>query len=221
MKLIILTDIHGKVNHISKMAQQLKWADLLIITGDITHFGRREEIRKIMLEIMKYNENIIAVPGNCDYAEVGEYLTEHLMNIDCRVKKIDEVIFAGIGGSLPCPGKTPAEYTEDEYAMMLNEVGNAIEPQIPIVFITHQPPYGTRNDAVDYNEHVGSKAIRNFILKYEPLLCCSGHIHEGIGKDEIGKTKTINPGPFKDGFFAYAEIENSKIQKLEYSNLLT
>jgi Icc-related predicted phosphoesterase len=37
-------------------------------------------------------------------------------------------------------------------------------------------------------------------------LCFTGHIHEGIGIDRIGRTVIVNPGPFRSGHYAYAEI---------------
>jgi Icc-related predicted phosphoesterase len=42
--------------------------------------------------------------------------------------------------------------------------------------------------------HVGSKAVRDSIKKYQPLLGLHGHIHESAGYDLIGKTLVLTPG---------------------------
>jgi Icc-related predicted phosphoesterase len=39
------------------------------------------------------------------------------------------------------------------------------------------------------------------------LICLTGHIHESIGIDTIGRTKIINPGQFSQNGFAYAELD--------------
>jgi hypothetical protein len=41
---------------------------------------------------------------------------------------------------------------------------------------------------------VGSRAVRDIIQEYQPLLGLHGHIHEGKGAIRLGKTLCINPG---------------------------
>jgi len=41
---------------------------------------------------------------------------------------------------------------------------------------------------------VGSTAVRDVILKYQPLLSLHGHIHEAKGTARIGRTLSINAG---------------------------
>jgi len=43
-------------------------------------------------------------------------------------------------------------------------------------------------------EHVGSKAVREVIERYQPLLGLFGHIHESHGFDYLGRTLCLNPG---------------------------
>ena len=64
-----------------------------------------------------------------------------------------------------------------------------------VVFVTHQPPYGTKIDKV-YGHFAGNKSFTGFIKETQPILAISGHLHETAGKkDMIGKTLVINPGP--------------------------
>ena len=41
---------------------------------------------------------------------------------------------------------------------------------------------------------VGSTAVRDAILKYQPLLSLHGHIHESRATQRLGRTLCINPG---------------------------
>ena len=62
---------------------------------------------------------------------------------------------------------------------------------------------------------MGSKAVRAFIEQRQPLICFTGHIHEGVGVDQIGKTNIINPSSLSEGNYAYAEVTKEGIQVLE------
>jgi Icc-related predicted phosphoesterase len=41
---------------------------------------------------------------------------------------------------------------------------------------------------------VGSKAVREVIKKYQPVVALHGHIHESRGAQRIGKSMCLNPG---------------------------
>ncbi len=44
---------------------------------------------------------------------------------------------------------------------------------------------------------VGSKAVREAILKYEPMLSVHGHIHESRGTAKLGRTLSMTrPRPW-------------------------
>jgi len=67
------------------------------------------------------------------------------------------------------------------------------------IYVIHAPPFNTKLDIITTGAHVGSKAIRQFIEKEQPLLTLHGHIHEspkmsGSWQDKIGKTICINVG---------------------------
>jgi len=69
------------------------------------------------------------------------------------------------------------------------------------VYILHSPPFGTRLDLIQGGKSAGSRSIKTFIEKNQPLLTLHGHIHEspelsGAYMDRIGETLSINPGQF-------------------------
>lgn len=208
MRIIHLTDIHGNINKITAIPKWLRAADLVVLSGDITHFGRAEDAEKIIGKIEVYNKNIFAVTGNCDYPDVQFFLKKSGYLLENQIREAHGYAFAGLSGSLPCPGSTPNELSESQFANMVLPIKNQIRSDLPFVFISHQPPYNTKNDRVIPGLHVGSKIIRGFIEDHQPLVCLTGHIHEGKAVDQIGKTKIVNPGPFKKGKFAWITIEN-------------
>ena len=213
MIIILLADIHGCLDYLSNICDEVTNADLVLIAGDITDFGCRGQAKKILSAIEKYNSRILAVPGNCDRPGVDEYLSERGMSLNCNCAKVGEITFLGIGGSLPCPGHTPNESPEENFESHLDKIALKIPSDGRVVFVSHQPAWGTGVDLAG-NRHSGSRTIRAFIEINQPLLALSGHIHEAGGVDSIGRTKLVNPGPFRNGLYAYIEL-NEKIDKIE------
>ena len=208
--IIHLTDIHGQIDPISEIGEELRQADIVILSGDITHFGREKNIRQIIDAVGYYNSSIFTVSGNCDYPEIENYLSEIDISLHLKIRKFSGFIFTGISGSIPCPGTTPFEYTEDQASDWLQPITRKLTGKSPVILVSHQPPINTITDRLPSGLHVGSKSIYNFILTIQPVICLTGHIHEGIGHDLIGKTKVINPGSFRSGRYAKIKIEDER-----------
>ncbi|NJK86491.1 MAG: YfcE family phosphodiesterase [Bacteroidales bacterium] len=219
MKILCFTDIHGTTGNFDKISDEIRLVDAVLLAGDISHFGHRSEVALILDKLLRLNPSVYAVSGNCDYPDVDEYLSEINISINNTIKKLDHFFIYGLSGSLPCPGRTPNEKTEINFQEIISSSKSRFKTKDNLIFVTHQPPYNTKNDEVAKGIHVGSKSIRILIEEVQPLLCLAGHIHEGIGIDEIGRTKIINPGPFKDGNFAYAELGANSINVLEIKHV--
>jgi len=217
MRVLTLTDIHGSDRYIEACAHELARADLVIIAGDITNFGGRREAAPIIDKIRRYNEAVVAVTGNCDNPEIEDYLDEEGLNIGARNRVIGGISFAGLGGSLPGPAHTPNTYGEEELAALLDRA--AVGLTDPFILVSHQPAVNTRTDLVLGMRHVGSASVRSFIERTAPLVCFSGHIHESIGTDTIGRTQLVNPGPFRSGKFAMAVIGSAGEVEIELGQL--
>jgi Icc-related predicted phosphoesterase len=215
MIIIGITDIHSSVSSIQRMDRVLKNADLAVISGDLTHFGHQPDAHAVIQAIRKYNRDILAVPGNCDYPDVHDYLEGEGIGLHGRTAVLQNIAFTGLGGSLPCPGITPNEFSDTEMEKILSRSRAEIPSGIPGILISHQPPINTVNDQVWGGRHVGSVSVRSYIEKEQPLICFTGHIHEGTGTDVIGQTVIINPGPLRIGYYAYARLENDKVVTLE------
>ena len=218
MIIIALTDIHAHSGVISALAKQLRSADLVLLSGDITHFGHKKEMAGIINMFRSFNPSLFAVSGNCDYPDAEEFLTEENISLNGLTREYQGHAFYGLSGSLPCPGKTPNEYSEEEFEVFLRDLPFA--RGLPQIMVSHQPPYGTINDQVSPGVHVGSKSIRKFIEERQPLVCFTGHIHEGTGIDHIGNTAVVNPGPAGRGTYALTEISDGQIKRLEVAQPL-
>ena len=215
MKILALADIHGDESLIDLIAGPLKETDLVLLAGDITNFGGRDDVHRVIDALSRYNNQILAVHGNCDLPAVEEALQQREMNLDCRCKTINHINFIGIGGSLPCLGMTPNEIGESVFKDVLDSLSSACDTNVPLVLITHQPPFGTKIDTVSGDHHAGSRSIRLFIEQYQPILAVSGHVHEARGIDQLKHTVLVNPGAFRNGFYAVIEIEGRSV-KVEF-----
>jgi len=207
MKILALTDIHGKTGSAGAIADELAAADVVLLPGDLTMFGGRAETERVLDAVRVYNPNVLAVMGNCDYPEVEQLLTEDGLCLHRTHRVVDGVTFVGLGGSLPCPMPTLNEWSESEIADHLEAAYEGIDGSTPVVLVSHQPPSDTIVDLAGIGKHVGSAAVRHVIERRRPVLCFSGHIHEAQGVDRIGDTTLVNPGPFLDGRYAWVEID--------------
>lgn len=217
--IIQLTDIHGADFLIREIAEPLSEADLIILSGDITHFGKKEQAKKIIDQVRNYNTNLLAIHGNCDFPEVEVYLENEHISLHNQIKIFERFVFCGLGGSLPCPTTTPNEFRDEMAAKWLNSTLKSLDKKLPLLFVSHQPPLNTQNDLLTDNTHVGSWSVRQFIEKADPLICLTGHIHEALGIDYIGKCPIINPGPFRTGKFADIFIDGENEVRIELNQI--
>ncbi|MFQ5657005.1 MAG: metallophosphoesterase [Candidatus Methylomirabilales bacterium] len=206
MVIVALADIHDDLGRLSAISEDVSAADVVLLVGDLTNFGRQSAAARVVGAVRKYNDHVYAVPGNCDYPEVDAYLTREGINLHRGCTVIGGIAFLGVGGSLPCPAKTPNEFSEKDFEHFLAETAFSLSPDAPVILVSHQPPRDTVTDLARIGGHVGSQSVRAFISKVQPILCFTAHIHEGRGMDFIGRTKVVNPGPLWKGGYAYATV---------------
>ncbi len=195
MKIVALTDIHGRVDYPETIISQLRGADLVLIAGDITNFGDREEADAVIRSLAAANRRILGIPGNCDRFGVTTALQAASIDLHAKCRIIDNTLFFGIGGCNKTPFQTPLEYSEEEIADILQSFCTSPETKHTVI-VSHSPPHRTKLDRMFLGVHVGSKSLRTFIEEKQPDMVLCGHIHEARGFDRIGKTIIINPGVF-------------------------
>lgn len=213
MNLLVFTDLHGNHSFIRKLVPFCDWADLVLATGDITHFGKSPDMQSLLEPLLITGKQVFAVAGNCDYPQAEEWLTTAGISLNGRLLEYNGFALAGLAGSLPCPGKTPNEYSEEEYSSVLGHM--KVPSGIPMLLVSHQPPFGVINDSIAEGVHVGSHAVKNFIAAHQPLACFTGHIHEGKGVGFIGNCRVVNPGPARHGHYARIVVEPLGVRSVE------
>jgi len=216
MKILAMGDIHGQCQNIFKYLQKNS-VDLIVLTGDITHFGPNKLGEDILNEICMFNIPTLAIPGNCDQTYIyGEIENSNAINIHNRTLIIKNIGFCGFGGSNTTPFNTPLEFAELQIYQELEKLMKQIETQEVRILVTHAPPYNTKTDILPSGDHVGSESIRRIIEEFQPSLNICGHIHEARAVDKIGDTIIINPGESSKGFASLINInEEDKTVKID------
>jgi Icc-related predicted phosphoesterase len=149
-------------------------------------------------------------PGNDDMFELDDLIrtSKHVELVEGKVIELDahhEMISSG--WSNPTPWNTYREEEDDALRVRFDAMLSQLKDPRNAVFNLHSPPYGsTLDDVPELTEDltpklggrslvpVGSRAVRDVILEYQPLLGLHGHIHEGKGAIRLKKTLCINPG---------------------------
>jgi Icc-related predicted phosphoesterase len=155
-------------------------------------------------------QRVIFTPGNDDEWAVDDVLRESsfVESPEGTITRIGAHEMLSLGWANETPWDTPRECPEDELAEKIAALADQIEDMDNAIFNIHVPPYGTGLDnAPELDEGatrvkrggsilkpVGSTAVRDAILEYQPLLSLHGHIHESRGVQKLGKTVVINPG---------------------------
>ena len=155
---------------------------------------------------------ILVSGANDDYYEVDQALAGSALVEDPngRVLELESGIeLIGVGYGNPTPWGCPRDVSEAELAVHIAEVADRVRDPAQAIFSLHVPPYGSGLDVAPRLDAqlkmvmtgagpemipVGSTAVRDAILKYQPLLSLHGHIHESKGVQWIGRTRAVNPG---------------------------
>ena len=203
MKILALADVHGNMNASYKAREWIEAHDveLVVIAGDITHFGPAEWAEEFVRSIAGFGVKVLGVPGNCDPPEVSDAI-EKGGGISLHERRIDleGISFAGVGGSNPTPFPTLYERQDKELAGAVEHLMNDLD-----VFVSHAPPKG-RNDKAMFGGHVGSRELSDIIGRWPPRMVITGHIHEARGILQEERTVFMNPGKAGSGKAGLVEI---------------
>jgi Icc-related predicted phosphoesterase len=210
MKILFFGDIHESIDTLKKVEGDF---DTLLITGDLTQDGGAKDALGVLEEIRVFFPDFYAVCGNMDRPEVNGLLSELDINIHGKGVFLNKNIGVfGCGASAPTPFNTPNEISEDEIYSALEAGYDDIKNASLKIMVCHTPPIDTVCDRLPDGKHAGSKKVREFIEKFQPDFCLTGHIHEGIGSDLIGKTRIVNPGPFRKGHYGVLKTDEHEIK---------
>lgn len=212
LKILVIADIHGEFEKFSKIIDKLSGRDfdLVICPGDFTDifnipegYSQMDIAELIVQKLLSLGKPLFCIPGNHEPYEIIDVFDEYNVNLHERTRKFNDFEFVGFGGAAT-PFNTKFEPTDEEIKQALERKTKEIKGRF--ILVTHNPPLGTNLDKVETGEHVGSKAIREFIEQRKPLLAISAHIHEAGGTDKLGSTTIFYPGVAYEGYYGLVEI---------------
>lgn len=207
--LIVLPDLHDHPEALKRIARPLMQANVVVLAGDMTN-GSTNHLLRLFAILEDLNEHVYAVPGNMDTFGMQSYLAREGISLHRRFEMVDGLALVGLGGALPFEGRFV--FTEEETAQLLDDAIERLPAGTPMVLISHQPPYDTALDRLPSGVHVGSRALRAWIERVQPLACVCGHVHEATGTDQLGRTLLLNPGPlWQTDAYAWLNIEDGRI----------
>ena len=119
------------------------------------------------------NGIVVAIPAGQQfvYYDEGNYFYRFIIR--------EHLAFLGVGASSPSGANLPNEISEADFERYLAETIQGLDRPFQKILVCHQPPIDTLCDRTWNNSHVGSKAVRTFIERVQPIVCFTGHIHEG------------------------------------------
>lgn len=189
MKLLVFSDIHNDVRALERLLAME--ADYYFAAGDMLTWARGAD--KIGPVLATRADRLYILPGNHESeADVDDLAREFgLHPFHGRVLDIAGYKVAGLGYSNTTPFETPGEYSEEELADRLDKFTGLD----PLVLICHCPPFETDLDRIKPGLHAGSRSIRRFIEREQPVQFFCGHIHEAEGAViQMGATRAMNVG---------------------------
>lgn len=205
MRIVCITDLHGAPASLNRILAEAGPADVVLLGGDITSFGTPNAAEFLVRQAQQHCPTVLAVAGNCDSQAIDERLAELGVSLFGRGVTHQQAGFYGVSAMPPWTG-TMYELGEDEIARALWTGRQQLtQPQWEVV-LSHAPPRGTLLDRTRRGDHVGSRAVRQFVEQVQPALLLCGHIHESRGVDRLGVTTLVNCGPAFAGHYAIAEL---------------
>ena len=185
IKIVCISDVH---NQISKV--KLPDADVLIVAGDLTSRGSRNECLKFNsdLECIRHKFNdIVVIAGNHDWYFQEEPAKARELLTNAKYLDDQSAIVKGmhVYGSPISPTFFRWAFNVDR-GEPIRKVWTKIDNGAGIL-ITHGPAYGIL-DATVLGEHVGCEELAIRIKQLTKLkVHISGHIHHDYGfKDQDG-----------------------------------
>lgn len=152
------------------------------------------------------------LPGNDDDLMIDEtfYKAKWVTNPEGKVTPVKgEYEMIATGFTNFNPWRSARELNEDQLLEKLEGMASKLIKPGKAIFNLHCPPFKSDLDTgllLDSNLNpisgsggeqagpLGSKAVRQIIESYQPMLGLHGHIPESSGITRLGKTVCINPG---------------------------
>ncbi len=210
MRIAAVADLHFTPQNYDRIRDQMSHvrdeADLLVLAGDLTNFGRTAEMESLISALVRLRLPIVAVLGNHDY-ECGE--ADQLMKLmtDAGIKVLDGSAYErdGVGfagtkgfhggfgrGMLTAFGepevKAFVQAGIDEALKLERGLSQLRTPKR--VVVVHYAPIGdtVKGEPPEIYPYLGSSRLAEVIDRHGADLVLHGHAHSGSadGKTTAG-----------------------------------
>ncbi|HEY6972044.1 MAG TPA: metallophosphoesterase [Candidatus Angelobacter sp.] len=201
MRIAATADLHYSPQSYDKIREPLTHvrdeADVLVIAGDLTNYGKPEEMHSLLNALVRLRIPIIAVLGNHDYESCQEQelikmmTTEGIKVLDGSSYERDGIGFAGTKGFIGGFGrgvltafgekevKAFVQASIDE-TMKLERALSMLRTE-KIVIVTHYSPVveTVRGEPTEIWPYLGSSRLAEVIDRHGAVAAIHGHAHHG------------------------------------------
>ena len=201
MRIAATADIHFSPQSYDRIREPFSHvrdeADVLVIAGDLTNYGKPDEMHSLLNALVRLRIPIIAVLGNHDYESGQEQelikmmTTEGIKVLDGSSYERDGVGFAGTKGFVGGFGrgvltafgerevKAFVQASIDE-TMKLERALSMLRTE-KIVIVTHYAPISetVRGEPAEIWPYLGSSRLAEVIDRHGAALAVHGHAHHG------------------------------------------
>jgi uncharacterized protein len=215
MKIAYIVDVHDRFDAVPQAMSEMGPVDVLVVGGDITTGGSPDDAARAVDGWLGLAPRLLALAGNMDSPAIDTRLADLGVGLDGRGFAFGDVGVLGVSAAPVSPLHTPYELDDDELERRLEAGFTEVKDCRVRILCPHAPPRDTACDRLRGGEHVGSGVIRSFVEREQPDLVLCGHIHESRGRDSIGRTQVVNPGPVLAGHYAVVEVDGTVDVRLD------
>lgn len=207
MRIAATADLHFTPQMYDKIRDQMNRvrdeADVLVIAGDLTNYGRPSEMESLLNSMVRLRIPIVAVLGNHDYESgkqeelVNMMTAEGVKVLDGTAYERDGVGFAGTKGFLGGFGRgVLTAFGEPEVkafvqssigeAMKLERALSLLRTEKTVVVVHYSPVADTvKGEPMEIYPYLGNSRLAEVVDRHGAALIVHGHAHHGSAE---GKT---------------------------------
>jgi Icc-related predicted phosphoesterase len=201
MRIAALADLHFSPQSYDRIREPMNHlsgeADVLVLAGDLTNYGKPEEMESMLASIMRIRIPVVAVLGNHDHesgraAELAKMMTDEGVKVlDGSGYERDGVGFAGTKGFLGGFGRgVLTAFGEPEVKAF---VQSAIDETLKLeralsmlrtekrIVVTHYAPVidTVKGEPEQIFPYLGSGRLAEVIDRHQAAIALHGHAHHG------------------------------------------
>ena len=207
MRIAAVADLHYSPQSYDKIREQMHQvrdvADVLIIAGDLTNYGRPEEMDSLLTMLTRLRLPVVAVLGNHDFESGQQDELKKQMNaegiklLDGTAYERDGVGFAGTKGFLGGFGRGMLTafgepevkrfvQTSIDEALKLERAMSQLRTERRVVVLHYSPIVDTvKGEPVEIYSYLGNSRLAEVVDRMGANLVVHGHAHHGSAE---GKT---------------------------------